>query len=128
MPPMTRFAAPLALSLLCLVTVACGSAARRGDGTMPANVLERSDPSADTSDHPSTSHGGCGGVFDPCPDVTARRTGGGCGFLWMFPCSSSSSVSVGCGACSQAGGAGGGVALSLAVLACLLRRRRRPPL
>jgi uncharacterized protein (TIGR03382 family) len=68
--------------VMAVVLVACGSKPARTSTAqaqhMPEEVLEKSDPSLDTSRTKKgfslgelfTPVNGCGGFFNPCPDVT----------------------------------------------------------
>lgn len=62
--------------MLAVMLAACSPAAQPAVETMPAEVVDHSDPMADTSGNPVLSHGGCGGLLNPCPDITRPR--GGC--------------------------------------------------
>ena len=72
------------LGVVVLLMAACGPAAQPvptgtlpdDSETIPDDVLDESDPHADTSDNPILSSSGCGGLFNPCPDINRPR--GGC--------------------------------------------------
>jgi MYXO-CTERM domain-containing protein len=93
---------------------------------MDEETLEKSDPRVDTQRHKETSVGGCGGLFNPCPEA-GESSGGGCGMFGMFACNSDSHVSVGCGSCraDDDHAPGEGVLIGAMVALTLARRRRR---